>query len=233
MARSQKIPLHMHLSQTAGERERTRQKEGVSPVVFAKECGALTEKTLAVHLVSADDSDLKILKDHGTTVGLCPASQIIYENLAPIAAFSRYRLPIALGTDCAASNDSSNILSELKLTALLCRHEKVQPEHLEPSNLLKMVTLNPARAFGLDHLIGSLAPGKMADLGMLKMSVDTQPMTNPITNLIFSMGAQHVEHVMINGQWSLWQGNLVRVSEQEIIKRSRDAWDEIKKRAGL
>lgn len=75
------LHLHMHLAQTVGELERVIKREAMSPVRYAQECGALTDKTLAVHLIACSDADINILKKEGTVAGICPVSEVVYEKL--------------------------------------------------------------------------------------------------------------------------------------------------------
>ncbi len=232
-AKTDKLPLHMHLSQTDSERQTTLKKSGISPVMLADRCGALFENSLVVHLVSADKDDLKRVADSGATIGFCPSSQIIYERLAPIKEFFAYNIPIALGTDCAASNDSANILSELKFSGMISRHQGVDPSQTSAERLFRQVTIDAAKAMGLDDQMGSIKEGKKADLVFFRKTIDCEPMTDPLVNLIYSMGAQHVKHVMVDGRFVLWQGHPVLIDEDDVGQQCRDAWLTIKKRTGL
>ncbi len=216
-AKANNLPLHLHLSQTTGERDRVHKRHGMSPVQVAARAEILTDRTLAVHLVSADAEDLKLLAASGTTAGLCPASQIIYEKLAPIKQFADLKIKVALGTDCAASNDSADLLSELKLTALLYKEHLLDESTRRPEALLKLVTVNPAQTFGFDRIIGSLEPGKAADIVFLKRDITSEPMHDPFANLIFSLSSRHVRHVMVNGTWVLWNQMPTLVDEHDLM----------------
>lgn len=231
-AKGQRLPLHMHLSQTAGERERVLAREGVSPVQYAARCGALTENTLAVHLVTADDQDIEMLKDHGTTAGLSPASQILYERVAPIEAFMARGLPLALGTDCAASNDDADMLAEMRLLSLLAKDRGAPAESFEASEIFAIGTHGGAQALGLGATTGILAPGFKADLVLLKEDLGTMPAPRPYINVLFSMGSRQVRHVMVDGSWVLWQGEPTKVSVQDLTAAYRESVAEIHRRLG-
>ncbi len=242
-SKKHQIPLHMHLSQTHGERTRVMKREKISPVAFAKKAGALTPQSLLVHLVSADETDIKILRDSGGTAVICPTSQVIYEELAPIPFFFHYDVPIAIATDCAASNDSSDIFSELKVSAVLFRDrlhhipgkgKKRSPEKVEqfisPEHLLKMTTLYPAKALGLRQRIGSLACGKAADIVFIKDDITLEPSERLLTNLVYSASSAHVQHVMVEGKWVLWNREPTFIDANEMTQGYENAVDEIKKR---
>jgi 5-methylthioadenosine/S-adenosylhomocysteine deaminase len=218
-AKDSGLPLHMHLAQTEGERTRVKEREGSSPVAVADACGALGENSLLVHLVAVDDEDLKRLAASGATAGFCPASQIIYQQLAPIKSFLEHKIPIAVSTDAACSNDSADLLSEVKLASLLCRHEGAPRASCTPSAMFDAVTRNPARTFGLADQLGTLKPGAAADAVFYARDVEIEPLRDPITDFIFSVGASQVRHVLIDGRWALWQRRSPLVNEDDVRER--------------
>ena len=222
-ARHHQLPLHMHLSQTKGEYQRVAAREGCSPVEFADRCGALSERTLAVHLVSSTPSDHAILQRRGTTAVICPASQIIYERLAPLADLIKASIPLALATDAAASNDTADLLAEMRLAALLAQDRGLPLEQRLPEDFFQMTTLNPARALCLEARIGSLAVGKAADIVFLAEDLSTQPETKPMVNLIFSQSSRNVRHVMIDGRFVLYNSRLTLASEDDLLAEFRAA----------
>jgi 5-methylthioadenosine/S-adenosylhomocysteine deaminase len=230
-AREQKIPLHMHLSQTEGELRRVQARDGKTPVALAHACGALSERTLAVHLVSASDGDIKLLRDSGATAGFCPASQIIYESLMPVAKLMKAGVPLALGTDCAASNDSADMLQEMRTAAILLRDRGALTGDQCAQGALAMATVNPARVLGLP--CGKLEAGLAADLVFLKPDLSTMPMHDPEANLIWSFGSSQVQHVMVDGSWVLWRQRLPSHEEDDLLDAYEEAVTWICNKAGL
>ena len=242
-SKSNALPLHMHLSQTAVEYERIQKAHGKSPVQLAAQCGALTPRTLAVHLISATGEDWKILADSGATAGLCTASQMIYERLASLQDIANHHIPFALGTDCAACNDGSDMMAEMRITGLLGRDRGLGQnakdgteidsaiDHLNAAGLLRAFTESPAKVFGLDRQIGTLEAGKAADLVFLRLDLDALPITDYFANLIYSMSSRHVQHVMVDGRWCLWNSALVGVAVEDLEEAFVDAVDIITKRA--
>lgn len=215
-AKKNNLPLHFHLAQRKSELDLLKAKFGKTPVELAKEWGWLTNRSLAVHLLHVTDNDIQILKDTETTVVSCPSSQILYEFLAPIDKFYQAGIPIALGTDCAASNDQADILSELKILALMMRDRGVEGENLY-KNLFMSVTQNPARV--LDPNLGVLKSGNLADMVFVKQSLDTLPMRDIWTHILFSYDSQHVDHVMVDGKFVLYDKKLCFVDEEELLKK--------------
>jgi 5-methylthioadenosine/S-adenosylhomocysteine deaminase len=229
-ARENKIPLHMHLSQTPGERDRVKARENLSPVAIAAKAGALTPMSLVVHLTSADQQDLQIIKDSGATIGYCPTSTLFYDKLASIEDFYRLDIPLAIGTDCAASNDNADILEEIKIASLVGRDHRISHAQLTPDHLLAMATTIPAKVLGRSHDLGTLEPGKLADLVLLKLSLSSEPRDNPLANVFYSMGARDVTHVMVNGRWALWNRDLPDWDENQLKADYLEAVQEIRSR---
>ncbi len=232
-AKKEKLPLHMHLSQSKGERQRVEKREGMSPVAYAESCGALTETTLAVHLVATDQEDWRRLAATGVTAGICPASQIIFEALAPLAGIFAAGVPVAVGTDCAASNDGSDLLAELRLLGLLAKDRGVPAASRSPLALLAAGTRNGAAALGLKNVTGVLAKGLKADFVLLERDVASEPMPRPDVNLIYSMASRQVRHVMIDGEWALLDGKLARAEEADLGRAYGVAVAEIRRRIGI
>lgn len=231
-AKKEDLPIHMHLSQTAGEMERTTKRECMTPVRYAEECGALGEKTLAVHLVSATDDDIKILKKTNTTVALCPTSQIIYENLAPIDKFAKAKLKMTIATDCGASNDSADLISEAKITGVFAKHLEVPSKLVSSKDLLSMITKNPAQCLGITN-VGQIKQGLKADLVFFKKDLDTLPIEKPEVNLFYSFSQNNIQHVMVDGDWGLWNKQPCHISTSDMQEAYNEAVKEIKRRIAL
>ncbi len=207
-AKMNSLSLHMHLSQTQKERDTVLNRYGLTPVQLAEVCGVLGPKCLAVHLVSASEHDLKLIKDTGTVFGFSPASEIIYEQLPNLKKILELEIPFALGTDCAASNDSANILSEMRLAHLLCQQQGFKNGVTE--KILNSVTYNAANVLGAPHW-SNLSEGSDADIVVFKKTLDTLPTQVPQENLIFSHSNQNVHHVLIRGKWVLFNQQPVNV----------------------
>ncbi len=214
-ARQRHLPLHMHLSQTTGERQRVLSREGITPVRMAAECGALSERSLIVHLVTADADDLGLIADSGSTIGFCPASQILYERLAPIHAFLQHGIPVVVGTDCAASNDTADMLQEVRFASLMANSHLPHDQPLATKTALSWYGEQAATSLGLGGRIGSLTPGSCADLVLLRLDASTQPMPSIANGLLYTLGSRHVQHVMVDGRWVLWNQASTLVPEDD------------------
>lgn len=224
------LPLHMHLSQTDGERDRVQQREHKTPVEFAASCGALGPHSLVVHMTSATTNDLNLLKETGATVGWCPSSTVIYDHLASVKEFFDIGLPLAIGTDCAASCDHADMLSELRTASLFARDRNVAEAKLSPDQLLAMATTIPAKTLGVAEKLGTLESKKLADLVVLNIGLVGRPIENPLANVIYSLGSRAVTQVMVGGKWTLWNRKPVEACEDDLEREYVTAVLEIKQR---
>ncbi len=229
-AKANSLPLHMHLSQSQGELDRVKSRDGLTPVEAALKAGALSEQSLVVHLTSAEDDDFRIIKNSGATMGYCPTSTILYDHLANIKLTDELGIPMAIGTDCAASNDSADCLNELKIAGLLAKQQGVPHDRNSPDHLLAMVTTIPAKVLGVGHELGTLELGKKADLVVLKAGLSAIPMQNHLANIIYSMGSRDITHVMVGGTWRIWNGKLDRLDEIRLRNDYLNAVNEISAR---
>ena len=229
-AQSKNLSIHLHLSQTKGERQRVAKKHKVSPVMLALKNNLLGPKTLAVHLISADQKDIEILKKTNTFIGFCPSSQIIYEHLAPIESFPLTQT--CLGTDAAACNDSGDIMAELNLAGLLLRDRSKKP--VDPKKILNMVLANPYRHLGLEKSLGKIAEGYSADFVFLKPDISVEPLVQQFTqNVLYSLKSRHVTDVMVGGSFVLKNSKLTKINEDTARSDYNEAVREIHKLSAL
>jgi 5-methylthioadenosine/S-adenosylhomocysteine deaminase len=227
IAKSENLHIHMHLSQSVGERERVTKAHGKSPVAVAAQSGLLGSRTIAVHLLTADTEDMKILADTGTTAGLCPSSQVVYHALAPVAEFFRHKIPVALGTDCAASGDNADMLAELKTAALCSMTASAELRTVPAATFLDTAIANPRRFWFGDP---GLKVGDSADLTWLDRGIEREPINDLATNLVFSASSRQVRHVLVEGEWILFDRKLTRVSEDDLRQEYLAAVAEIQRR---
>ncbi|MCB0357485.1 MAG: amidohydrolase family protein, partial [Bdellovibrionales bacterium] len=131
-----------------------------------------------------------------------PGSEIIYEHLPLLSKILKLNIPFVLGTDCAAANDQADMISEMKLTHLLCQDRGFKNLQLS-EKILNSCTHQAAQAYGVDNW-STLKVGACADLNFFAKTLSTLPLQKPLENLIFSHSGQTLKHVMINGEWILY-----------------------------
>lgn len=191
LAKRRNLPLHMHLLETAFQRqlaaERPDSNGATSAVEFLSRLGGLSRTTSFAHAVHVSDSDIATLAASGATVVHNPLSNLrLGSGIAPILAMREAGVNVSLGADGAASNDSQNMFEVLKQTALL--HNVTTPDYdrwLRPSDVVAMATSNAARALGAEAEIGRIAPGMRADFSLVNLrSLSMLPRTDPLALLV-------------------------------------------------
>jgi 5-methylthioadenosine/S-adenosylhomocysteine deaminase len=196
-------PLLIHLSETRRENEETRAKRGMSPTQLLESLGVLDGPVLAAHGVWLDDADLAILKKHGAGLAHCPTSNAkLASGVAPVVKILSLGIAMGLGTDgFAGSNDDADLMKEMPLAAKLQKVTLMDAEALPAREALEMATIIGARALGLEKQIGSIEPGKRADLITIRLDgPNATPMYNIYSLIVYSLKAGDVNDVMVNGR---------------------------------
>ncbi len=167
---------------------------------------------------------LDLLAREGAAVAHCPSSNLKLANgIAPTAAFRAKGITMGLGTDGAASNNRLDLLGEMRTASLLAKGASGNARALGAHEVLRIATLEGARALGLEREIGSLVPGKQADLAAVELSsLETLPCFDPVSDLIHSAGREHVTHVWVAGVACLADRQLTRLDAEDI--RAKAAW---------
>ena len=195
------LPIHCHLHETGAEIETSLKQYGERPLARLQRLGVLSPSFLGVHAVHLNGDDLKIMADTGLHIAHCPTSNLkLASGLAPIPDWLAHRIPVTFGTDGAASNNRLDIFSEMRLAALLGKALSQDAAALPAHQVLKMATLGAATALGMEHSIGSITPGKSADLCAVDLgSALLQPCFDPLSHLLYVAGREAVSHVWVAG----------------------------------
>ncbi len=212
------IPVEMHLHETLGEIRDSMSAYGVRPLERLRRLGLLNPGLVAVHAVHVEPLEIELLAQHGCSVAHCPSSNLkLASGVAPVARMLKSGLNVGLGTDGAASNNRLDLLSELRLAALLAKGESGDSTALPAHAALHMATLAGAKALGIDDRTGSLTPGKRADITAVRMSaLELSPLYDPASHLVYAAGREHVTHVWVDGKLRLDDGMLSGIDEREL-----------------
>jgi len=221
------LPVTMHVNESRTDAERN----GERTLARLERLGLLSPLLSAVHMVHVDDSDLDRAARGGINIVHCPQSNLKLGNgVCPTPALHARGINLALGTDGAASNNDLSLLDEMRSAALLARgvaHDSVVLSPLVDIPLsahdwLRAATLNAAQALGLGDAIGSLLPGKWADLCCIDLGrAHTQPVYDPATQLIYSASRDQVCDVWVAGRRLLADGRLTRLDIDDVLQRAQ------------
>ena len=205
------LPVHVHLHETQDEIRDSLANNGVRPIERLQRTDLLGPALIAVHAVHLEQHEIALLAQHGSSVAHCPASNLkLASGIAPVARMLEQGINVGLGTDGAASNNRLDLFSEARLAALLAKGTSGDPRALPAHAALRMATLAGAQALGMDKRIGSLVPGKRADIAAIDLSsVPTLPCYDPASHLIYASGREHVTHVWVDGR--------LRVDDRKLV----------------
>lgn len=223
------IPIHIHVHETADEIEQSLKQYGVRPLQRLSSLGLLSPSLLAVHMTQLTDEEIELVAAHGVNVVHCPESNLkLASGFCPASRLARAGVNVALGTDGAASNNDLDMMGEMRSAALLGKAVAQDASALPASEVLRMATLNGAKCLNLDHKIGSLVPGKAADVVAVRFnSIESQPLYHPVSQLVYATGRDQVTDVWINGEHLLNRRRLTSMDEHEILDRTRHWRDKI------
>jgi 5-methylthioadenosine/S-adenosylhomocysteine deaminase len=227
--------LTMHVAETPFEIETARRRFGGSTDLQVLErLGFLGPDLLAVHCVYLGPRDLRILKRYDVRVSHNPTSNMyLASGVAPIPEMLMYGITVGLATDGPASNNNQNMIHTLKQAALLHKVAQKDPTCITAEQVLEMATIGGARAVGLDALIGSLEPGKRADVIVLKThNPFVAPVHDPVASLVYSALGDEVERVFVDGKEVLSEGQITALDEAEVLRRAEAAARDLVRRAG-
>jgi 5-methylthioadenosine/S-adenosylhomocysteine deaminase len=201
-ARSANVPFQIHVAETRQEKEAIESEQGCSPAAYLDRLGILDERTLIAHAVWMGQDDIRILENRGAGIAHCPESNMkLASGIAPVPALVAAGIAVGLGTDGCASNNDLDLFSEMDAAAKLHKVTSGDPTVLGAREILRMATIEGARAAGLDHAVGSIEPGKDADL----VVVDTRtprltPLYHPESHLVYAAARADVRDVYVRGR---------------------------------
>ncbi|NJD23986.1 MAG: TRZ/ATZ family hydrolase [Betaproteobacteria bacterium] len=219
------LPIHCHLHETRQEVAEAFARDGMRPLTRLHRLGLLGPAFIGVHGVHFDDTELDLLAATGTHVVHCPTSNLkLASGIAPVASMRQHGINVGLGTDGAASNNRLDILSEMRLAALLAKGSSGDARVLPAAEVLHMATLAGASALGMGAEIGSLAAGKWADLAAIDLSgPSTSPCYDPLSHLVHAAGRECVTHVWVAGKCCVDHKTLVG-NTRNLLESSIPLW---------
>ena len=219
------IPVHLHLHETAQEVEESRKQHGVRPQARMHALGLVNDHLIAVHMTQMLDSEIAQLAEAGSSVVHCPESNLkLASGFCPAEKLRRAGVNLAIGTDGCASNNDLDMFGEMRTAALLAKGVAGDASAFDAAFALQAATLNGARAIGLGDRIGSIVPGKQADLTAVRLdALETQPVYHVISQLVYTAGRRHVSDVWIAGVRKVENRTVLGLDADELRGRAR-AW---------
>ena len=215
------VPIHTHLAESAEETEWCQENLGLSPVLALDRIGAFSVPTVAApalvaHCVRVDEADIRLLAERGVTVVHCPKSNAKLGNgIAPLAAMRAAGVRVALGTDGAATNNSLDMIEEMRMATLLGKGIEEDPTSLPARDVVEMATRVGAEALGMGAK--RLAVGEPADLVLIDLdSIRTLPAYDPFSALVYAAHMEDVTDVIVAGRFLLKDKELLTIDEERV-----------------
>ncbi|MGD2128080.1 MAG: TRZ/ATZ family hydrolase [Lysobacterales bacterium] len=229
LSESLSVPVHMHLLETEWEIKQSFQQHELHPISRLERQGLLNPRLHAVHMTQLSASDIDKFAESGAHVIHCPQSNLkLASGICPLASLLSAGINVALGTDGAASNNDLDMLSEAQTAALLAKGVTGDAKVVNSFEVLDMLTINGARALGLDARVGTIEPGKQADLCALDLSEpETQPLHHVVSQLVYAASRRQFSDVWVAGRRVLNSGRLTTIDLEETTSAARTWQDRL------
>jgi len=224
ISRKKNLPLHIHLAETKAQQVQGDTVYGHSLLQHLESLGVVGTNLSCAHSIWIEDSDIDLFAKRGATPVHNPASNLrIGSGLAKVKEFLAAGVNVGLGTDGAASNDGQNMFDAARLVSLIHNHAGSDfNKWVTPKQALAMATRNGARAFGLDA--GVIAPGKLADIVLLRRDTPAyRPLNDVVNQIVFCENGSNVDTVLVNGEVVVEGGRLTKVDEMEVLRLAETA----------
>ncbi|MFC0677833.1 TRZ/ATZ family hydrolase [Lysobacter korlensis] len=221
------VPVHLHTHETAQEIADSMTQYGQRPLARLDRLGLVNDRLIAVHMTQLTDAEIAMCAERGVSVVHCAESNLkLASGFCPVCKLQHAGVNLAIGTDGCASNNDLDMFGETRTAALLAKGVAGNASALDAPSALRAATLGGAKALGLDAQIGSIEPGKQADLVCVTLAeIETQPLHHVISQLIYATGRHQVSDVWIAGRARLRERTLVDLDPQALIANARQ-WRE-------
>lgn len=226
LANKYRAPLLIHLSETKAENDGSSKEFQSSPVRILEKWQILGGRTLGAHGVWISSADIQILKQREVGIAHCPSSNMMLASgVAPIMEYLKAGVNVGLGPDGpAGSNNDFSMFEEMDLAAKLQKVHTGDPTALTARQAFAMATIGGARALGMETEIGSVEPGKKADLILIRTTAPhAVPLYDVYSALVYNLKSSDVRHVMVNGRLVVRDRRVLTLNQAEVLKAS-EAW---------
>jgi 5-methylthioadenosine/S-adenosylhomocysteine deaminase len=231
------LMIHMHVAQGDREMDQMLKRYGQRTPAYLDEVGYLDDQLLAVHLTEATEEEAGLIARRGARMALCSGSIGLIDGIVPPAqAFRSAGGLVGLGSDQASGNNCHNVFNEMKLTALFNKVRHRDPTVMPAWEVLRMATIEGARAIGLGEEVGSLEPGKKADLILVDLTAPNlspvleAPIRNIVPNLVYAGTGGEVRLVMVAGRVLVRDGELRSADEAEVRAEAQAQAEDVARR---
>jgi cytosine/adenosine deaminase-related metal-dependent hydrolase len=226
--------VHTHAAEHPEERAAVRRALGDDDVAILRRWGVAGPRAILAHGVQLVDEEARAMADEGTRVVHCPSANLkLGSGIARVAELDALGVKLALGADGAPCNNNLDAWTELRHAALLAK-VRTGVTSLPARRAFRLATIDGARALGLDALIGSIEPGKRADLAVVRLDgAHVEPGGDVFSRLVYACGARDVEHVLVDGERVVVHREHQRLDVERVKAHAREHARKLVARAGL
>jgi 5-methylthioadenosine/S-adenosylhomocysteine deaminase len=235
LAKKKGVGMHTHLSESPSMAELVKKLYGKGSIEMFEELGSLWEKFQAAHAIILSDREIQLMAGrHASAVNNPITNTYIADGVAPVPQMLREGVNVALGTDATGTYGCHDFFYAMKLCAAIHKVHSMDTKAIDARTVLKMATLNGAKSLGLADRLGSLEPGKLADITVVGAKKPHMvPLLDPVAALVYSATSADVETVVVNGK-VVMQNRVVRtLNEETILHKARDSAEQLVARSGL
>ncbi len=227
LGRKHGVPTLIHLAETRDELNTSQSQHRMSPTMYLDSLGFLGAGVLAAHGVWVTQADIGLLKARGVGVSHNPESNMkLASGTAPVPAYVKAGVALGLGTDGAASNNDLDMFEAMRTASLLHKLQSNDPRVVGARDALAMATIGGARALGMERQIGSLEPGKRADLIVVSVNGARQtPMYDPVSHLVYVAHGDDVRTTVVHGKVLMRDRKMLTLDEAAILEEAK-GWSE-------
>jgi 5-methylthioadenosine/S-adenosylhomocysteine deaminase len=231
LAKRLMIPIQIHLAETQAEISQSMERHKMRPVAILDSLNFWAPTTLAAHGVWINDDEIAILKRHDVGISNNPESNMkLSSGTAPVMRYRKAGVSVGIGTDGAASNNDLDMFEAMRQAAFQQKLVTMDPTAISAPEALEMATLGGARAIGRAQKLGSLEPGKLADLIIVGMSkARQQPLFDPISQIVYTSRGDDVETTIVNGKILMRDKKMLTLDEAKVLAEARTAADLVRK----
>ncbi|HEY0180867.1 MAG TPA: TRZ/ATZ family hydrolase [Dokdonella sp.] len=221
------VPVHLHLHETAHEVDEAWRERGARPFARMQALGLVTDHLIAVHMTQLTEAEIAACAEAGVSVVHCAESNLkLASGFCPAEKLRRAGVNLAIGTDGCASNNDLDMFGEMRTAALLAKAVAADAAALDAASALRAATLGGAKALGWEGRIGSIEPGKCADLVAVRLdAIETEPLYHVVSQLVYAAGRHLVSDVWIAGARKLRDGGLADL-DVDALRTTARRWRE-------
>lgn len=212
--------LQIHLAETRKETEMITAQTGMSPADYLYSIGLLDQNVIAAHCVWLTPSEIQRMAETKTSIGHCPKSNLkLASGIADTDTYLKAGINVSIGTDGTASNNTLDMVEEMRFAALLPKATRYDPEAVNAHTALQMATINGAKALGLADITGSLEVGKSADLILIHTHASNMlPVYDPCSAIVYAMNSKNIRFSMVGGEWIMKNREVLHINKEETLE---------------